>query len=164
MAELTDVELDDDGTLMATAILADGREVAVGFELDDDYDRDDDDDDDADDDADDAGSDTDAPSLEEQQQVVEHAIDRLTEEVLDRVERDVVIELTEAAYEEDETRPTQQDADSLARDMQLDTIIVFEDGTLLLFYTAEEQYPDSTISVQLGEDLEVEDLMVELDD
>ena len=45
MAELTDVELDDDGTLMATAILADGREVAVGFELDDDYDRDDDDDD-----------------------------------------------------------------------------------------------------------------------
>lgn len=161
MAELTDVELDEDGTLSATAVLADGREVAVGFEPDDDFDLDDDDDDD---DSDDADDNTELPSLDEQREVVEHAIDRLTESALERVEREVVTELVEATFEEDDDRPVQADFDALARDLQLDTIIVFEDGTLLLFYAAPEQYPDGTISVQLGEDLDVEDLIVEIEE
>ncbi|WP_353111640.1 hypothetical protein [Microbacterium sp.] len=158
MIELDDIDTDDDGALTATAELPGGRHVTVQYDFDDDFDLEESEDE-ADDDEEDIEPEN-LPSLEEMQRTAEHALARLTEEILDARERQVVRELSEAVAEDDED-DVDDLIEELAEDISLDGVVVFGDGGMTLLYVSPEQYPDATIFCLLDDDLEVDDLMVE---
>ena len=96
------------------------------------------------------------------QETVKHSLARLTEEILEAREREVVEELTEAAYEDDADEVDMAEAlSALKDDIALDGVVVFGDGGLTLLYIAPEEYPDLIIYCLLDDDLEIDDLMVE---
>ncbi|MDT0156974.1 hypothetical protein Q9R19_04960 [Microbacterium sp. ARD32] len=159
MIELDDVDTDEDGALTASAELPGGRRVTVEYEFDEDFEHGDDDDDD-DEDIDDVDPE-DLPDLDTMRGTVQHALARLTKEVLDEREREVAKELAEAAYEDDEDVDLAEELDSLKEDIALDGVVVFSDGGITLLYVAPEEYPDMVIYCLLDEDLEIDDLMVE---
>ncbi|UNK69499.1 hypothetical protein [Microbacterium sp. H1-D42] len=165
MIDLDDVDTDDDGALTASAELPGGRRVTVEYEFDEELERDDDEDvEEAGDDDEDAVAEferEDLPDLDVMQETVQHALARLTEEILDAREREVAEELTEAAYEDDEDVDLEEALESLKNDIALDGVIVFGDGGLTLLYIAPQEYPDLIIYCLLDEDLEIDDLMVE---
>ncbi|OJU42006.1 MAG: hypothetical protein BGN97_04410 [Microbacterium sp. 69-10] len=164
MIELDDIDTDEDGALTATVELPGGRRVTVEYEFDEDFDRDDEDEDSEDEDDDDVVDvePEDLPDMDTMQQTVQHALARLTQEILDEREREVAEELTEAAYEdEDEGADLAQALQSLKDDIALDGVVVFGDGGITLLYVAPEEYPDLIIYCLLDEDLEIDDLMVE---
>ena len=104
MIELDDIDTDEDGALTATVELPGGRRVTVEYEFDEDFDRDDEDEDSEDDDDDDVVDvePEDLPDMDTMQETVQHALARLTQEILDEREREVAEELTEAAYEDED--------------------------------------------------------------
>ena len=163
MIDLDDIDTDEDGALTATAELPGGRRVTVEYEFDEEFDYSDEDDDGDDDDADDEPVEReDLPDLDTMQETVQHALARLTEEILEAREREVVEELTEAAYEDDDDEVDLAEAlAALKDDIALDGVVVFGDGGLTLLYIAPEEYPDLIIYCLLDEDLEIDDLMVE---
>lgn len=160
MIELEDIDTDEDGALTAGVELPGGRRVTVEYEFDEEFERDDDDDDDGDGD-DEAFEPEDMPDLDVMQETVQHALARLTEEILDAREREVAEELTDAAYEDDDDVDLDEALRSLRADISLDGVVVFGDGGLTLLYIAPEEYPDLMIYCLLDEDLEIEDIMVE---
>ena len=163
MIDLDDIDTDEDGALTATVELPGGRRVTVEYEFDEEFDYSEDDDDD-DDDEDDVElvEREDLPDLDTMQETVKHALARLTEEILEAREREVVEELTEAAYEDDADEADMAEAlSALGDDIALDGVIVFGDGGLTLLYIAPEEYPDLIIYCLLDDDLEIDDLMVE---
>ncbi|WP_298868589.1 hypothetical protein [uncultured Microbacterium sp.] len=162
MIELEDVDTDEDGALNADVELPGGRRVTVEYEFDEEFGRDDDDDDDeSDDDEDDYVEREDLPDLDTMRATVQHALSRLSGEILDAREREVVDELVEAAAEDDDDVDLEQARRALAEDIALDGVVVFGDGGMTLLYIAPEEYPDLIIYCLLDEDLEVDDLMVE---
>jgi hypothetical protein len=164
MIELDDIDTDEDGALTATVELPGGRRVTVEYEFDEDFDRDDEDEDSEDDDDDDVVDvePEDLPDMDTMQETVQHALARLTQEILDEREREVAEELTEAAYEDDDDGTNLAEAlQSLKDDIALDGVVVFGDGGITLLYVAPEEYPDLIIYCLLDEDLEIDDLMVE---
>lgn len=164
MIELDDIDTDEDGALTATVELPGGRRVTVEYEFDEDFDRDDEDEDSEDDDDDDVVDvePEDLPDMDTMQETVQHALARLTQEILDDREREVAEELTEAAYEDDDDGTDLAEAlQSLKDDIALDGVVVFGDGGITLLYVAPEEYPDLIIYCLLDEDLEIDDLMVE---
>lgn len=160
MIELEDVDTDEDGALNASVELPGGRRVTVEYEFDEDFERDDDDED-GDDDEDDYVEPEDLPDLDTMQATVQHALARLSKEILDAREREVTDELVEAAAEDDDEVDVEQARRALADDIVLDGVVVFSDGGLTLLYMAPEEYPDLVIYCLLDEDLEIDDLMVE---
>lgn len=164
MIDLDDIDTDEDGALTATVELPGGRRVTVEYEFDEGFDYSDDDDDDDDDGEDDVElvEREDLPDLDTMQETVKHALARLTEEILEAREREVVEELTEAAYEDDADEVDMAEAlSALKDDITLDGVVVFGDGGLTLLYIAPEEYPDLIIYCLLDDDLEIDDLMVE---
>lgn len=161
MIELDDIDTDDDGALTATAELPGGRRITVEYEFDEEFDRDEDDENSGDDDADDAFEPEDLPDMDAMQATVQHALARLTEEVLDAREGEVAEQLTDAAFEDDDDVDLDAELQALKEDIALDGVIVFGDGGLTLLYIAPEEYPDLIIYCLLDEDLEIDDLMVE---
>ncbi|WP_336645308.1 hypothetical protein [Microbacterium sp. USHLN186] len=160
MIDLDDIDTDEDGALTATAELPGGRRITVEYEFDEDFDRDDDEEDDDEDDE--PVEREDLPDLDTMQQTVQHALARLTEEILDAREQEVVEELAEAAVEDDDDEVELAEAlEALKEDIALDGVVVFGDGGLTLLYIAPEEYPDLIIYCLLDEDLEIDDLMVE---
>ena len=165
MIDLDDIDTDEDGALTATVELPGGRRVTVEYEFDEEFDYSDDDDDDDDDDGEDdveLVEREDLPDLDTMQETVKHSLARLTEEILEAREREVVEELTEAAYEDDADEVDMAEAlSALKDDIALDGVVVFGDGGLTLLYIAPEEYPDLIIYCLLDDDLEIDDLMVE---
>lgn len=164
MIDLDDIDTDEDGALTATVELPGGRRVTVEYEFDEEFDYSDDDDDDDDDGEDDVElvEREDLPDLDTMQETVKHSLARLTEEILEAREREVVEELTEAAYEDDADEVDMAEAlSALKDDITLDGVVVFGDGGLTLLYIAPEEYPDLIIYCLLDDDLEIDDLMVE---
>jgi len=164
MIELDDIDTDEDGALTATVELPGGRRVTVEYEFDEDFDREDEDEDSEEDDDDDVVDvePEDLPDLDTMRATVQHALARLTQEILDEREREVAEELTEAAYEDDDEGADLAEAvQSLKDDIALDGVVVFGDGGITLLYVAPEEYPDLIIYCLLDEDLEIDDLMVE---
>jgi hypothetical protein len=161
MIDLDDIDTDEDGALTATVELPGGRRVIVEYEFDEGFEYSDDDDDDEDDD-DEPVEREDLPDLDTMQETVKHSLARLTEEILEAREREVVEELTEAAYEDDADEVDMAEAlSALKDDIALDGVVVFGDGGLTLLYIAPEEYPDLIIYCLLDDDLEIDDLMVE---
>ena len=162
MIDLDDIDTDEDGALTATVELPGGRRVTVEYEFDEGFEySDDDDDDDGEDDVE-LVEREDLPDLDTMQETVKHALARLTEEILEAREREVVEELTEAAYEDDADEVDMAEAlSALKDDITLDGVVVFGDGGLTLLYIAPEEYPDLIIYCLLDDDLEIDDLMVE---
>ena len=164
MIDLDDIDTDEDGALTASVELPGGRRVTVEYEFDAEFDYSDDDDDDDDDGEDDVElvEREDLPDLDTMQETVKHSLARLTEEILEAREREVVEELTEAAYEDDADEVDMAEAlSALKDDITLDGVVVFGDGGLTLLYIAPEEYPDLIIYCLLDDDLEIDDLMVE---
>ena len=164
MIDLDDIDTDEDGALTATVELPGGRRVTVEYEFDEGFEYSDDDDDDDDDGEDDVElvEREDLPDLDTMQETVKHSLARLTEEILEAREREVVEELTEAAYEDDADEVDMAEAlSALKDDITLDGVVVFGDGGLTLLYIAPEEYPDLIIYCLLDDDLEIDDLMVE---
>jgi hypothetical protein len=163
MIDLDDIDTDEDGALTATVELPGGRRVTVEYEFDEEFDYSDDDDDEDDgEDDDELVEREDLPDLDTMQETVRHALARLTEEILEAREREVVEELTEAAYEDDADEVDMVEAlAALKDDIALDGVVVFGDGGITLLYIAPEEYPDLIIYCLLDEDLEIDDLMVE---
>ncbi|WP_309066926.1 hypothetical protein [Microbacterium sp.] len=157
MIELDDIDTDEDGALTATVELPGGRRVTVEYEYEEDFERDEDDDDLEEEDIDPE----DLPDMDTMQETVQHALARLTAEVLDARERDVAEELIEVAYEDDDEEDLEEPLAALREDLTLDGVVVFGDGGITLLYVAPEEYPDMTIYCLLDEDLEVDDLMIE---
>ena len=151
MAELSDVEIDDDGEFTATVEFEDGRRVPVDFEVAEELE--------------DLGDEDVDVMLdgEDVRAIVQHAVDRLTASAFEGIEDDIVRELTDAAFEEDDGEPGDEDYEALADDLELDSVLVVCDGTVVLAYLAPEQYPDMTIYAQLDDELAIEGLMVEAD-
>jgi len=161
MIDLDDIDTDEDGALTATVELPGGRRVTVEYEFDEEFDYSDEDDD-GDDEDDQPVEREDLPDLSTMQETVQHALARLTEEILEAREREVVEELTEAAYEDDDDEVDLAEAlAALKDDIALDGVVVFGDGGITLLYIAPEEYPDLIIYCLLDEDLEIDDLMVE---
>lgn len=160
MIDLDDVDTDEDGALTATAELPGGRRITVEYEFDEEFDYGDDDDDDDDDD-DEPVEREDLPDLEVMQRTVQHALARLTEDVLDAREQEVAEELAEAAAEDDDEVDLAETLQALKDDITLDGVVVFGDGGLTLLFIAPEEFPDLMIYCLLDEDLEIDDLMVE---
>lgn len=163
MIDLDDVDTDEDGALTATVELPGGRRVTVEYEFDEELERGDDDSDDDDGVDDDDGyvDPEDLPDMQTMERTVQHALARLTEEVLDAREAEVAEELTDAAFEDDEDVDLGEALEDLKADLALDGVIVFGDGGMTLLYVAPLEYPDLTIYCLLDEDLEIDDLMVE---
>ncbi|MFS2281056.1 hypothetical protein V2S04_09550 [Microbacterium sp. OR21] len=162
MIDLDDIDTDEDGALTATVELPGGRRVTVEYEFDEGFEYSDDDEDDDEDDDDEPVEREDLPDLDTMQETVKHSLARLTEEILEAREREVVEELTEAAYEGDADEVDMAEAlSALKDDIALDGVIVFGDGGLTLLYIAPEEYPDLIIYCLLDDDLEIDDLMVE---
>ena len=162
MIDLADIDTDEDGALTATVELPGGRRVTVEYEFDEGFEYSDDDDDDDEDDDDEPVEREDLPDLDTMQETVKHSLARLTEEILEAREREVVEELTEAAYEDDADEVDMAEAlSALKDDIALDGVVVFGDGGLTLLYIAPEEYPDLIIYCLLDDDLEIDDLMVE---
>lgn len=158
MIELEDVDTDEDGALSADVELPGGRRVTVEYEFDEEFERDDDDDED--DDVDDVEPE-DLPDVDTMQATVQHALARLSKDILDAREREVVDELAEAAAEDDDRLDPEEARRALADDIALDGVVVFGDGGMTLLYIAPVEYPDLIIYCLLDEDLEIDDLMVE---
>ncbi|GAA2892550.1 hypothetical protein [Microbacterium esteraromaticum] len=162
MIDLDDIDTDEDGALTATVELPGGRRVTVEYEFDEEFDHSDEEGDDGEDEDDEPVEREDLPDLGTMQETVQHALARLTEEILDAREQEVVEELTEAAYEDDDDEVDLAEAlAALKDDIALDGVVVFGDGGITLLYIAPEEYPDLIIYCLLDEDLEIDDLMVE---
>ncbi len=161
MIDLDDIDTDEDGALTATAELPGGRRVTVEYEFDEEFDRDEDGDGSDEDDEDEPFEREDLPDMDAMQATVQHALARLTGEILDAREREVAEQLTDAAYEDDDDVDLDAELQALREDVALDGVIVFGDGGLTLLYLAPEEYPDLIIYCLLDEDLEIDDLMVE---
>lgn len=164
MIELDDVDTDEDGALTASVELPGGRRVTVEYEFDEDFERDDDDDEPDDDEDADAVDPEDLPDLDAMQETVQHALARLTQEILDQREQEVAEELIDAAYQDAADDDEVDRAEALAAlndDLSLDGVVVFGDGGMTLLYVAPGEYPDLLIYCLLDEDLEIDDLMVE---
>ena len=162
MIDLDDIDTDENGALTATVELPGGRRVTVEYEFDEGFEYSDDDEDDDEDDDDEPVEREDLPDLDTMQETVKHSLARLTEEILEAREREVVEELTEAAYEDDADEVDMAEAlSALKDDIALDGVVVFGDGGLTLLYIAPEEYPDLIIYCLLDDDLEIDDLMVE---
>lgn len=162
MIDLDDIDTDEDGALTATVELPGGRRVTVEYEFDEGFEYSDDDDDDDDEDDEEPVEREDLPDLDTMQETVKHSLARLTEEILEAREREVVEELTQAAYEDDADEVDMAEAlSALKDDIALDGVVVFGDGGLTLLYIAPEEYPDLIIYCLLDDDLEIDDLMVE---
>ncbi|MEE2814047.1 MULTISPECIES: hypothetical protein [unclassified Microbacterium] len=159
MIDLDDIDTDEDGALTATVELPGGRRVTVEYEFDEEFDYDDEDEDDEEDEE--PVEREDLPDLETMQETVKHALARLTEEILEARESEVVEELTEAAYEDDDEADLVEALQALRDDIALDGVVVFGDGGITLLFIAPEEYPDLIIYCLLDEDLEIDDLMVE---
>jgi len=160
MIDLDDIDTDEDGALTATVELPGGRRVTVEYEFDEEFDYDDEDEDDEEDEE--PLEREDLPDLDTMQETVTHALARLTEEILEARESEVVEELTEAAYEDDDDEVDMAEAlQALKDDIALDGVVVFGDGGITLLFIAPEEYPDLIIYCLLDEDLEIDDLMVE---
>ncbi|MDR6865849.1 hypothetical protein J2Y69_000434 [Microbacterium resistens] len=162
MIDLEDIDIDEEGALTATALLPGERHVTVEFAVDDEDLDVEEADDGGDEDGDGGGDeerDQSAPDVDRMRGVIEHALARLTEEVLDAREHEVIAELTAAAYGDDEDSVDQEAV--LAADIALDGVLVFADGVIVLLYLAPEQYPGSTIRCQLDDDLDLDDLEVD---
>ncbi|MGX1791555.1 hypothetical protein ACWIDW_01200 [Microbacterium sp. NPDC055312] len=160
MIDLDDIDTDEDGALTATVDLPGGRRVTVEYEFDEEFDYDDDEEDDDEDEE--PVEREDLPDLDTMQETVKHALARLTEEILEAREREVVEELTEAAYEDEDDDVGMVEAlQALKDDIALDGVVVFGDGGITLLFIAPEEYPDLIIYCLLDEDLEIDDLMVE---
>lgn len=154
MIELDEIDTDDDGALTAVAELPGGRRVTVQYDFDNDFDLEL-----AEDEVDDEEEDIDLenlPDLDEMQQTAEHALARLSAEILDARQSEVVDELVELSEEDDDTL-----ADDLTDDLVLDGVVVFGDGGMTLLFVAPAVYPDTTILCLLDDDLEIEDLAIE---
>jgi hypothetical protein len=158
MIELEDVDTDEDGALSADVELPGGRRVTVEYEFDEEFGHGDEDDDD---DEDDYVDREDLPDLDAMRATVQHALSRLSREILDAREREVTDELVEAAAEDDDEVDLEQARRALAEDIVLDGVVVFGDGGMTLLYIAPEEYPDLIIYCLLDEDLQIDDLMVE---
>jgi hypothetical protein len=158
MIELEDVDTDEDGALSADVELPGGRRVTVEYEFDEEFGHDDEDDDD---DEDDYVDREDLPDLDTMRATVQHALSRLSREILDAREREVTDELVEAAAEDDDEVDLEQARRALSEDIVLDGVVVFGDGGMTLLYIAPEEYPDLIIYCLLDEDLQIDDLMVE---
>ncbi|MBN7792823.1 hypothetical protein PTQ19_06150 [Microbacterium esteraromaticum] len=161
MIDLDDVDTDEDGALTATAVLPGERRVTVEYEFDEELERPDDGDVDEVDDDDEGVEPEDLPDLDAMQDTVQHALARLTEEILDGREIDVAEELADAAQEDDEDLDYDELLQAIREDLVLDGVIVFGDGGLTLLYVAASEFPDLVIYCLLDEDLEIDDLMVE---
>lgn len=159
MIDLDDIDTDEDGALTATVELPGGRRITVEYEFDEEFDYDDEDEDDEEDEE--PVEREDLPDLETMQETVKHALARLTEEILEARESEVVEELTEAAYEDDDEVDMVEALQALRDDIALDGVVVFGDGGITLLFIAPEEYPDLIIYCLLDEDLEIDDLMVE---
>ncbi|MGW9626882.1 hypothetical protein [Microbacterium sp. NPDC055521] len=160
MIDLDDIDTDEDGALTATVDLPGGRRVIVEYEFDEEFDYDDDDEDDDEEEV--PVEREDLPDLDTMQETVKHALARLTEEILEAREREVVEELIEAAYEDEDDEAGMVEAlQALKDDIALDGVVVFGDGGITLLFIAPEEYPDLIIYCLLDEDLEIDDLMVE---
>ncbi|MCA1306068.1 hypothetical protein LC082_04020 [Microbacterium esteraromaticum] len=161
MIDLDDVDTDEDGALTATAVLPGERRVTVEYEFDEELERPDDGDVDEVDDDDEGVEPEDLPDLDAMQDTVQHALARLTEEILDGREIDVAEELADTAQEDDEDLDYDELLQAIREDLVLDGVIVFGDGGLTLLYVAASEFPDLVIYCLLDEDLEIDDLMVE---
>lgn len=141
MIELTDIEYDD-GELVAATVLPGDRQVAVLFAVDDE-----------------------PVEPAEMRAIAERALSRPTADDLARIDGEVVRELTESAYEGTGHEVTTEDYDLLARELELQGVIVSPDATLVLVYEAPSQYPGMVVYCQLDEQLAIDDLSVaEADD
>lgn len=156
MIELDEIDTDDDGALTAVAELPGGRRVTVQYDFDNDFDLELAEDEIDDEDEDDIDPEN-LPDLEEMQQTAEHALARLSAEILDARQSEVVDELVELSEEEDDDTL----ADDLNDDLVLDGVVVFGDGGMTLLFVAPAVYPDTTILCLLDDDLEIEDLAIE---
>ncbi|MFB6610746.1 hypothetical protein ACFCVO_10525 [Agromyces sp. NPDC056379] len=136
MVELTDIEFDD-GELVAAAVLPGDRNVAVLFAVEDE-----------------------PVDPAEMRSIAEQALSRPTADDLSRIDADVVRELTDSAYEGTGHEVTADDYDVLARELELQGVIVSADATLVLVYEAPTQYPDMVVYCQLDEQLAIDDLSV----
>ncbi|UWF78382.1 MULTISPECIES: hypothetical protein [Microbacterium] len=162
MIELDDIDTDEDGALTATVELPGGRRVTVEYEFEDDFELlDEDEDEDEEDDLDEGLEPEDLPDMDTMQETVQHALARLTAEVLDAREREVAESLIEAAYEDEDEDDLEEPLAALREDISLDGVVVFGDGGMTLLYVAPEEYPDLTIYCLLDDDLEIDDIMVE---
>jgi hypothetical protein len=136
MIELTDIEYDD-GELVAATVLPGDRQVAVLFAVDDE-----------------------PVEPAEMIAIAERALSRPTADDLARIDGEVVRELTDSAYEGTGHEVTAGDYDLLARELELQGVIVSDDATLVLVYEAPTQYPDMVVYCQLDEELAIDDLSV----
>ncbi|WP_156891351.1 hypothetical protein [Agromyces subbeticus] len=137
MIELTDVEYDDEGELVASTVLPGDRHVAVLFAVDDE-----------------------PVEQAEMRAIAERALRRPTADDLARIDDEVVHELTDSAYEGTGHVVAAEDYALLARELELQGVIVSPDATLVLIYEAASQYPDMVIYCQLDEHLAIDDLSV----
>ncbi len=140
MADISNFHLDEDQDPVALILLPTGQSVALRW-----IDEDDD-------------LTTDEAEL---RTLADDALDGLSAEKLEAIEEEVVRELTDSAFEQEERDVEEEDYRKLAGDMELVGVVVFTDGIVALEFVAERNYPDLVISVQLDPDFEVEDLLVE---
>lgn len=143
MADISDFQIDEDGDPIAQILLPTGATVELRWIDEDDN----------------------VPTDEQELRgIADKALDGLSAEQLEAIEADVVTELTDSAFQDEEREIEEEDYRKLAGDMNLTGVNVFTDGTVTLDYEAPRQYPDMMIYVQLDEDYGIEELMVEADD
>lgn len=142
MIELTDIDYDDDGEMVAATVLPGDRQVAVLFAVDDE-----------------------PIDPSDMRAISERALSRPTADDLARIDAEVVRELTDSAYEGTGQVVATEDYELLADELELQGVIVSADATLVLVYEAPSQYPGMVVYCQLDEELSIDDLSVaEADD
>jgi len=88
---------------------------------------------------------------------LQRLISYLTPANLKAMEAAIAKEITESAYEQTEYVPDEDDFASVANDLKLVKIITFPEG-FVFDYTAEINYPDNQIKIQLYTEFNIEDV------
>ncbi|WP_299902877.1 hypothetical protein [uncultured Aquimarina sp.] len=86
-------------------------------------------------------------------------ISRLNLERLEILKKEIADQITKSSYSQSEYTPTEKDSNSLQNELKIDQINFYTEDFVLLF-SANNNFPNSTIYIQLNDAFEIENIEV----
>ena len=140
MKVFEDIKLKD-GCMVGYLMLPDSVKVAVEFDLDEE----------------------DTPEASDFTELISDATawaSGLSAERLTALKKEIATELTDAAYQQSDYRPTAQDYAGLQNELVITGLFFYPDDAVIMVCEAKQEYPDMEINCQLDGSYRLEDISV----